>query len=99
MPMFAMLVKWTQMRAENPDKIAETTEKSRKIAESLKIKTIATIYTMGQYDIVGIGEAPSDEAMTKYTLAVGKLGAIRTETLRGYTYEEFTKLIKEMPTP
>jgi len=99
MPMYAQLQTWTQFRAEKPEDLPRTTAMAMKMMKDLGIEVKAALYTMGRYDVVAIFEAPSDEAATKAALAVGKLGAVRTETLRGYTYDEFSRLIKELPKP
>jgi uncharacterized protein with GYD domain len=46
---------------------------------------------MGQYDVVAIVEVPNDVAMVKWLLAFNRNGYLITETLRGFTYDEFTK--------
>lgn len=53
--------------------------------------------TMGQYDAVVISEAPSDEAYATTILAIGSAGAVRTETLRAFTEDEYRKIIAAMP--
>ena len=52
---------------------------------------------MGQYDAVTIGEAPSDEAYATTILAIGAAGAVRTETLRAFTEDEYRKIIAALP--
>jgi uncharacterized protein with GYD domain len=52
---------------------------------------------MGQYDAVVIGEAPDDETVMKIALSIGARGAIRTETLRAFTEDEYRKLIAALP--
>ena len=49
--------------------------------------------TLGQYDAVVIGEAPDEETAAKLALAIGSVGAIRTETLRAFTEEEYCHII------
>jgi len=49
--------------------------------------------TMGQYDAVVIGEAPDEETAAKLALTIGSVGAIRTETLRAFTEEEYRHII------
>jgi uncharacterized protein with GYD domain len=51
---------------------------------------------MGRYDFVGIGEAPDAETITKAVLSWGSKGLLRTETLRGFTGEEISKLVTEI---
>jgi uncharacterized protein with GYD domain len=52
--------------------------------------------TMGQYDAVVIGEAPDEETAVKLALAIGSVGAIRTETLRAFTEEEYRHIIASL---
>jgi len=49
---------------------------------------------MGRYDVVGICEAPNEEAITKALLSWGSQGLLRTETLTGFTSEKMMELVK-----
>jgi uncharacterized protein with GYD domain len=51
---------------------------------------------MGRYDVVAIGEAPNEEAVTKALLSWGSQGLLRTETLTGFTPEQMVKLVQEI---
>ena len=53
--------------------------------------------TLGQYDGLTISEASNDEAYTKALLGLASAGAIKTETLRAFTEEEYRKLIGSLP--
>lgn len=47
--------------------------------------TMKQIYwTLGRYDVVTVVEAPNDEAVTAFALAVGAGGNVRTESLRAF---------------
>jgi uncharacterized protein with GYD domain len=48
--------------------------------------------TMGAYDLVAILELPSDEAAAKFALAIGKLGNVRTTTMKGFSEATYRKL-------
>ncbi len=48
---------------------------------------------MGQYDAVIISEFPNDEACAKFTLSLGALGNVTTETLKAFTEAEYRKII------
>jgi uncharacterized protein with GYD domain len=52
---------------------------------------------MGRYDVMVISEAPDDETATKLSMTIGSTGAIRTETSRIFTEDEYRKLISELP--
>jgi uncharacterized protein with GYD domain len=53
--------------------------------------------TTGQYDFVSIVEAPNDEAMARFALALSAQGNIRTETMRAFTEDEYWKIISSLP--
>jgi uncharacterized protein with GYD domain len=52
---------------------------------------------MGQYDAIVVAEAPDDETATKLSMIVGSAGAVRTETLRAFTEDEYRKIIADLP--
>ena len=54
-------------------------------------------FTLGQYDVVVVVEAPSDEAAATALLMVGSQGHIRTTTFKAFTQEEFVRLIQGLP--
>jgi len=53
--------------------------------------------TMGEYDFVGIGEAPNDEVALTFLLGMGAAGFVKTTTLKAFTVEEFEKIVKNLP--
>ena len=65
--------------------------------EAMGGKVIGFYGLMGEYDYVAIGEAPSDEVATTFSLALGSGGNVKTTTLRAFTKEEFAGLVKRLP--
>ena len=53
--------------------------------------------TMGRCDMVVIVEAPSDEAAAAVMLSVGRLGNVRTETLKAFPDAEYRDIIAKIP--
>jgi len=53
-------------------------------------------YTMGRYDIVAITEAANDEIANQLLLEIGRLGNVRTETLKAWTVSEGTKIVAKL---
>ena len=53
--------------------------------------------TLGEYDYVSVGEAPSDEVAMAFSLALSSFGNVRTVSLKAFTVEEFTKVVKHLP--
>ncbi len=54
-------------------------------------------YTMGEYDVVVISEAPDDATAMAILLAVGAQGSVRTTTLRAFPESEGVKIIEGLP--
>jgi uncharacterized protein with GYD domain len=60
-------------------------------------KLISFCTVMGECDYGAIGQAPSDEVATAFSLAMGSLGNVRTATMEAYTKEEFAAMLKKLP--
>ncbi len=68
--------------------VKETTKRADAVREAASRYgvTMKQIYwTLGSYDIVTVVEAPNEEAVTAFALAVGSAGNIRTQTLRAFS--------------
>jgi uncharacterized protein with GYD domain len=50
-------------------------------------------WTLGEYDVVAIVEAPDDVSMTALGLSSGALGNVRTQTLRAFTQGEIKTIV------
>ena len=53
-------------------------------------------WTLGRYDVVAIVEAPDVETITAIGLSTGKLGNVRTETLRAFNNAEMDAILKKV---
>ena len=53
-------------------------------------------WTLGEYDIVIVLEAPDDVSITALGLSSGALGNIRTETLRAFTQADMKTILGKM---
>jgi uncharacterized protein with GYD domain len=97
MPTYVTLYHFTQQGVQNikesPDRIAA----AREVAGSMGVDVKGIYLTMGQYDLVAIAEAPDDETVARFGLALASLGNVRTETLRAFTEDEFRTLVADLP--
>lgn len=53
--------------------------------------------TMGSHDMVVISEAPDDAAIAKLALLISRGGAVRTETLRAFSEQEYRDIAASLP--
>lgn len=97
MPLYVVLGKFTNKRMENIKDLPKVQEVAKRVFNSVGAKMKIDLFTMGQYDTVTIIDAPSDQAIAQALLDFGRLGVLRTETLKAFTVEEYSKLVKELP--
>jgi len=97
MPMYIVLINFTQKGIENIKNLPKWSEDAKKVVKSVGGETKDIHFTMGRYDIVSVVEAPNDEAMTKILLARARIGHLRTETLKVISADEMTEIVKELP--
>jgi uncharacterized protein with GYD domain len=97
MPTYIGLLHFTQQGIEKIKESPSRLDEAKAAVKAAGGEIKAYFLTMGQYDAVVICEAPTDEAYSKNILAIGAKGAVRTETLRAFTEEEYRKIIAAMP--
>ncbi len=93
MPHFVTLIRYTQQGMAKIKESPARLDAAKKAAEKAGGKIHAWYLTMGRYDAVLISEFPSDEAGAKFTLSVGALGNVSTETLKAFTEPEYRKIV------
>ena len=93
MPHFVTLIRYTQQGIARIKESPARLDAAKKAAEKGGGKIHAWFLTMGQYDAVLISEFPNDEAGAKFTLSVGAMGNVTTETLKAFTEAEYRKIV------
>jgi len=53
-------------------------------------------WTLGQFDLVAVIEAPNDETATAFSLAIGSAGNIRGQTLRAFSRDEMNGILGQI---
>ena len=93
MPTFICFLNWTDQGAKNAKDSSKRYQASKDMAEKLGGKLLSAYVTTGQYDVVATVEMPNGEAMVKFASAISATGNARTTTVRGYTPDEFSRLV------
>ena len=88
MATYIALVNFTDQGIKTVTESVKRAQASVSSFDKYGCKKIAQYWTLGQHDIVIVLEAPNDEAAMKGLLAVGKLGNVRTTTMRAFTADE-----------
>ena len=83
--------------------VADVRNSPKRIAEAMRLwesmggKTTGVYLTMGDFDLVAIGEGPDEETAARFALALGATGTVRTTTLRAFDMEQANRIIAAMP--
>ena len=97
MPTYISLVSYTDQGIRNIKDSPKRLDAAKKLIKDLGGELKGFYLTLGDYDIVTIAEAPSDDAMAKFVLALGSAGNVRTTTLKAFPETEYRKIIQGLP--
>ena len=65
-------------------------------ASKMGVKLIDLFWTLGQYDLAFVAEAPDDETMTAFMLRLASLGNVKSQTLRAFRAKEMDAILKKI---
>jgi uncharacterized protein with GYD domain len=88
-------MRWTEQGIINFKDTMKRAKAAKSEAEKIGGK-FTSFWTFGKYDVIGILEAPNEEAAMQLGLKVGSLGNIRTTTLRTFIEEEIASVIDKL---
>jgi len=97
MPTYVSLMKWTDKGIESIDEAPQRTKESIELLEKMGGKLIGFYYLMGEYDMVGVAEVPSEEVAMTFLTRLGATGNVRTTTMRAFTPEEAAAIMERQP--
>src|SRR5256885_12281085 len=92
MPLYVVLSKFTEQGRTDIKNTSDRLDRLGSVADKLGVKVVANTITMGSYDVVTIMDAPNDETIAQVIGAVLSRGYVTTQTMRGFTVDEFRKV-------
>lgn len=96
MATYLVLIHFTEQGLKNikdsPTRAADATA----MAEKMGVKIREVFWTLGAYDGALLLDAPDEETITAWSLSMGALGFVKTETLRAFPAKEFSALLGKM---
>ena len=97
MPQYISLINYTEQGLKDMKNIPDRVAAARQAMQAAGGKLLSYHLTLGQYDGVVISEFPDDESATSLVLAIAAQGNIRTTTLKAFTEEEATRIVRNIP--
>lgn len=96
MATYIVLMNFTDQGIRTVKQSPERRKAATAAAEKLGIKVKEAYLTMGAYDVVILVDAPNDETMTAWTLSLGSLGNVRTQTMRAFSANEMDAIFAKL---
>ena len=96
MPTYITLSSFTHQGIVNVKDTTKRAEAFKNIAKQLGCTVKEIYWTQGQYDVVTIVDAPDDASATALAMSAGKLGNVRTQTLRAFTAAELAPILDKV---
>ena len=97
MATYIILANYTQKGIENIKESPARLDAAKEAFQAMGAEMKEFYLVMGKYDMIIVAEAPDDETATKLALAISSRGAVRTETIKAYTEDEYRKIIAALP--
>jgi uncharacterized protein with GYD domain len=96
MQTYIFLVRFTDEGMRNIKETIGRAHAFEDMAKKSGVTLKVLCWTMGRYDVIAVFEAPNDESAAALSLSVSSLGSVRTEILRGFSFEEMRKILADM---
>jgi uncharacterized protein with GYD domain len=92
-PTYVSLINWTDQGVKDYRDTVARAQSFRDLAAQAGGQVRELLWTLGEYDIVAVMEAPDDETVVALLLQSAELGNIRTRTMRAMSADEITTVI------
>lgn len=97
MPTYVALIKWTDQGVKSAPDSLNRFRQARTAFERQGVRFHSIHWTQGgDYDLVGILEAPDDQTLAAVLLKLAGQGNVRTQTLRAFDEQEMGQVIQKM---
>jgi uncharacterized protein with GYD domain len=97
MATYWILVNWTEQGIKNVKESPRRLDAGRELARQFGVELKDFYMTIGPYDMLTRIEAPGDDAVAKFVLALSSGGNVRTTTLKAFPEAEYREIIKALP--
>ncbi len=96
MPTYVMLANWTDQGMRAIEDTPRRIDASRKSLEEMGGRFLSVYMTMGVHDLIITYDAPDDAVAARFALLLGKLGNVRTSSLKAFPEEAFRQIVNSV---
>jgi uncharacterized protein with GYD domain len=94
---YVVLIDWTEQGIENIQSTMDRADAATGLLSSLGGELTDLKWTVGAHDLVATADAPDDETMAAFALALGSQGNVRTTTMRAFDRDEMAGVLAKLP--
>jgi uncharacterized protein with GYD domain len=94
--MYVSLLQFTEQGILNVKDTIKRGAAATAEAEKMGVKVIDSFWTMGAYDVVLLLEAPNDETVSAFSLKIGALGNVKSQTMRAFSRKEMEGILAKI---
>ncbi len=94
MPRYVVLYKFTPQGLKSSKDTVKRAQEVRKTNEARGFK-VNFYWTQGQYDVISVVDAPSEEAMVAGLFNIAEAGNVHSETLRAFDEGEMEAILRQ----
>jgi uncharacterized protein with GYD domain len=95
-PHYVSLMRWTSTGRLGLPAWRDRVEEGERMIDEAGGTLVGVWVTLGQYDVVEVFEAPTDEIALEIISKLQQYGGEQTETLRAFTREEAEAIIRKL---
>ncbi|PSH68332.1 GYD family protein [Phyllobacterium brassicacearum] len=96
MTTYVMLINWTDQGVKTVRESPSRLDAARKLLAEMGGSFKEFYLTMGEYDMVVIGEASDDAVMARFALTLAMKGNVRTRTLKAFPEAAYREIINSL---
>ena len=97
MALYVTLINYTDQGIRNIKEAPDRVAAARRAIEAAGGRFLAFHLTLGQYDAVAVIEAPDDATYATVILSIASQGNVRSTTLKAFSEEESTQVMRHLP--
>ncbi len=96
MATYVSLLQFTEQGIRNVKDTIKRAAAATAEAEKMGVKVTESFWTMGAYDVVLLLEAPNDETVSAFSLKLGALGNVKSQTMRAFSRKEMEGILAKV---
>ena len=93
MATYIVLGQFTDQGIKNVKDTAKRAQALKDMAKKFDATVTAVYWTLGQFDVAAIVDAQNDASLNALLLSLGRLGNVRTQTLRAFSENEMGPIL------